>query len=73
MRFRVVSLVTLAGILLAGVLIRTELGVAQPSAPIKVVTKPFRPFSYEEEGTYVGFSIDLWQAIAEEVDIDFEL
>lgn len=73
MRFRVVSLVTLAGILLGGVLIRTELGVAQPSAPIKVVTKPFRPFSYEEEGTYVGFSIDLWNAIAEEVDIDFEL
>ncbi|MDJ0533418.1 MAG: transporter substrate-binding domain-containing protein [Xenococcaceae cyanobacterium MO_207.B15] len=40
---------------------------------IRVVTKRFEPFVNYEDGEYTGFSIDLWDAIARELKIDYEM
>lgn len=40
---------------------------------LRVGTKPFKPFAYVHEGEYIGFSIDLWSEIAEELGFDYEL
>ncbi|HEX8295247.1 MAG TPA: transporter substrate-binding domain-containing protein [Chthoniobacteraceae bacterium] len=40
---------------------------------LRVVTKPVEPFSFTEDGVTVGFSIDLWNAIAKEAGLEFEL
>lgn len=39
---------------------------------IKVAIADFSPLIIDENGTYKGFEIDLWEAIAEEINIDFE-
>lgn len=39
---------------------------------IRVVAKPVVPFVMEEDGNLKGFSIDLWNRVAEEVGLDFE-
>ncbi|AWK14990.1 glutamine ABC transporter substrate-binding protein GlnH [Candidatus Fukatsuia symbiotica] len=33
----------------------------------------FFPFEFKQGSTYVGFDIDLWQAIAEELKLDYQL
>ena len=33
----------------------------------------FVPFEFQQDGEYVGFDIDMWNAIAEELDLEFEL
>jgi ABC-type amino acid transport substrate-binding protein len=38
-----------------------------------VVTKPVPPFSYTENGKLMGFSIDLWEAVAKEAGFQFEM
>ena len=43
------------------------------SETLRVGTKPFAPFAYVRDGEYVGFSIDLWSEIAEELELDYEL
>jgi polar amino acid transport system substrate-binding protein len=40
---------------------------------IRVVTKPVEPFSFAENGKLVGFSIDLWEAVAKEAGLEFEM
>jgi polar amino acid transport system substrate-binding protein len=40
---------------------------------IRVVTKPVQPFSFTENGKLIGFSIDLWEAVAKEAGLQFEL
>src|SRR3954468_11446834 len=40
---------------------------------IRVVTKPVQPFSFTEEGKLMGFSIDLWEAVAKEAGFQFEM
>jgi ABC-type amino acid transport substrate-binding protein len=40
---------------------------------IRVVTKPVQPFSFAENGKLVGFSIDLWEAVANEAGFHFEI
>jgi ABC-type amino acid transport substrate-binding protein len=40
---------------------------------LRVVTKNFVPFAFEQNGQYVGFSIDLWKEIAKELNIDYEI
>jgi ABC-type amino acid transport substrate-binding protein len=40
---------------------------------IKVVTKPVQPFSFTENGKLIGFSIDLWEAVAKEAGLQFEM
>jgi len=42
--------------------------------PLRVSTRPFPPFVFEQEnGEYSGFSIDLWDEIANKMDIEYEL
>ncbi|MGC9369270.1 MAG: glutamine ABC transporter substrate-binding protein GlnH [Paracoccaceae bacterium] len=33
----------------------------------------FVPFEFKQDGKYTGFDIEMWEAIAEELDLDFEL
>lgn len=40
---------------------------------LKVVTKRFEPFVIYEEREYGGFSIDLWEMIADEIGVDYQL
>lgn len=46
---------------------------AAPSGPLKIVTKPVEPFSFEEGGKPVGFSIDLWDMLAKEAGLTYEI
>lgn len=43
------------------------------SETLRVGTKPFAPFTFVQEGEYIGFSIDLWEKIAQELELDYEL
>lgn len=49
------------------------LGTASAQQKIRVVTKPIEPFSFTQNGKLVGFSIDLWEALAKEAGLQFEL
>lgn len=40
--------------------------------PLSVVTKEIEPFVFVNSGEVSGFSIDLWEAIASELDVTFE-
>ncbi|MCC6612914.1 MAG: transporter substrate-binding domain-containing protein [Anaerolineae bacterium] len=43
-----------------------------PGEPLKVAIKPLVPFViYNDDGSYSGFSIDLWQAIASRTGLSF--
>lgn len=33
----------------------------------------FVPFEFKQDGKYVGFDIDIWDAIAKEINVDYEL
>src|SRR5436190_2724472 len=46
---------------------------ASAQQTLRVVTKPVEPFSSTENGKLVGFSIDLWEAVAREAGFRFEL
>jgi ABC-type amino acid transport substrate-binding protein len=37
-----------------------------------VATKPLEPFVFNQGGQWVGFSIDLWDAIAQRLNLDYE-
>ncbi|MBI3634251.1 MAG: transporter substrate-binding domain-containing protein [Candidatus Yonathbacteria bacterium] len=39
---------------------------------IKVGIADFSPLIIDDGGKYKGFEIDLWEAIAKEINIDFE-
>ncbi len=42
------------------------------SAPLQVAIKVFEPFVMKTGDTWTGFSIDLWEDIADKMEIDFE-
>jgi len=45
----------------------------QPAGKLRVITKPLEPFVIVgEDGSLTGFSIDLWQAIAADLALDYE-
>jgi polar amino acid transport system substrate-binding protein len=46
---------------------------AQADGKVVVYTKPIEPFSYEQDGKAMGFSIDLWERVAREANLTFEL
>jgi ABC-type amino acid transport substrate-binding protein len=55
----------------------TPTAVTEPETPalpasIRVATKPFAPFVFEIDGTFTGFSIDLWDVIAQQLGIEYE-
>jgi len=47
-------------------------GTGEP-APLRVVTKTFTPFVTYEDGSYTGFSIELWAEIAKQLDREYRL
>jgi ABC-type amino acid transport substrate-binding protein len=47
-------------------------GSAFAQQKIRVITKPVQPFSFTENGKLMGFSIDLWEAVAKEAGFQFE-
>ncbi len=52
-------------------------GVANAEQPreekLRVVTKAFEPLVMKQGEKYLGFSIDLWKAIAEKMGVEYEL
>jgi membrane-bound lytic murein transglycosylase MltF len=40
---------------------------------LRVFTKPIEPFSFEQEGKAAGFSLELWQRVAEQLGLKYEL
>ena len=49
-------------------LMTANVAVCQNTDTVRVATKNFPPFAFEQNGQYVGFSIDLWKEIAQELD-----
>ena len=43
------------------------------TTPLRVVTKSFSPFVIYEDGSYTGFSIELWEAIAKSLQVEYRL
>jgi ABC-type amino acid transport substrate-binding protein len=41
--------------------------------PIRVYTKPIKPFSFQEDGANKGFSLDLWERVAREANVPYEI
>lgn len=46
--------------------------LAAQDDPLRVAIKPLTPFVIEDDGSYSGFSIDLWAAIAEHLSVPYE-
>ena len=42
------------------------------NAPLRVVVKSLTPFVMIDDGSYTGFSIDLWQEIASRMGVEYE-
>jgi ABC-type amino acid transport substrate-binding protein len=45
----------------------------QTAEKLHVVTKQFKPFVFKNKDQYIGFSIDLWKAIANEIGVEYQL
>lgn len=72
-RNRALLLLLLASLLLTGALISSNHAAAQSSPKLRVATKSLPPFVIvAEDGSLSGFSIDLWQALAAELELDYE-
>ncbi|MDH3335222.1 MAG: glutamine ABC transporter substrate-binding protein GlnH [Rhodospirillaceae bacterium] len=61
----------LAGAALVGVALFA--GSAQAKELIVATDTAFVPFEYKEGGKYVGFDIDLWDAIAKDIGVAYKL
>jgi len=47
---------------------------AQDAArPLRLYTKPIKPFSFQEDGQARGFSIELWERVAKEANLPYEV
>ncbi|WP_395751026.1 transporter substrate-binding domain-containing protein [Prosthecobacter sp.] len=44
-----------------------------PAAKIRVVTRNLEPFSFEKEGRRVGYAAELWEQLARETKLDYEV
>ena len=44
-----------------------------PAAKIRVVTRNLEPFSFEKEGRRVGYAAELWDQLARETKLDYEV
>ncbi|MBU3664765.1 MAG: transporter substrate-binding domain-containing protein [Chthoniobacterales bacterium] len=51
----------------------TAAGVSQaPQQKLRVFVKPAEPFAFEQDGVLKGYSIDVWNKVAEEAGLQFE-
>jgi len=48
-------------------------GTAQAEEVVVATDTAFVPFEFKQDGVYTGFDIDMWTAIAEELNLEFEL
>jgi ABC-type amino acid transport substrate-binding protein len=61
---------------LSGVLFTAFLGnilAQEPPQKIRVVTRSLEPFSFEQNGQRVGFAIELWDAVARDLKLEYEV
>lgn len=47
-------------------------GQALPTTPLRVATKPLAPFVFVENGQFSGFSIELWDRVAQELGLTYQ-
>ena len=46
---------------------------APPAAKLQVYTKPIEPFAFQKDGKNLGFSIELWDRIAQKLGVSYEI
>jgi polar amino acid transport system substrate-binding protein len=46
---------------------------AAPTGKVRVVTRNLEPFSFEKDGRRVGYAAELWDALARETGLEYEL
>jgi len=51
----------------------TTMGAASAKPLLVAVDTAFVPFEFKQGDTYVGFDIDLWDLVAGELDVEYEL
>lgn len=66
------GLCTLFLLALALAPVTADVQTTAPAAKLRVLTKPAPPFVSVENGKPVGFSIDLWDAVAREAGLEYE-
>jgi polar amino acid transport system substrate-binding protein len=68
------SALSIAGLLLAWAVVPgTSARAAQvQSGHLRVATKPLEPFVFKQGDQWAGFSIDLWNAVAQRLGLDYE-
>ncbi len=59
--------------LAAAVLVTLALAAPARAQVVQVYTKPIEPFSFQENGRAMGLSMDLWERVAREANLQFEL
>lgn len=60
------------GVLLFLLLSASPVKSQEASKTLRVAIRPFVPFVFQQNGQDVGFSIDLWRSIADELDVKYE-
>jgi polar amino acid transport system substrate-binding protein len=65
--------VLVCGCFLIGTVHAQELSQDKTAQKLHVVTKEFNPFVFKHQDNYIGFSIDLWEAIAKEIGLEYEI
>lgn len=46
---------------------------AAPAAKVRVVTRNLEPFSFDKDGRRVGYAAELWEQLARETGLDYEV
>jgi polar amino acid transport system substrate-binding protein len=68
---------TSLAVLLAALTALTPVHAADEAAPaakrLTVVVKPAEPFAMIQDGAFTGYSVELWQRVAQEAHLEFEL
>ncbi|WP_373480091.1 transporter substrate-binding domain-containing protein [Geminocystis sp.] len=74
-KYKIINKILLVKIILFYCIFGTINSVSsqEKSNYVRVATKSFPPFAFEENGQYVGFSLDLWSEIAKELNIEYEI
>jgi polar amino acid transport system substrate-binding protein len=60
-------------IALCHVLAALLLSAGAHAEKLKVYTKPIEPFAFQRDGKAEGFSIELWERVAKEANLEYEL
>lgn len=48
------------------------LNLSAKSKTVKIAVSPFKPFVIKQDERFIGFSIDLWEKIADKIKIDYQ-